>query len=565
MRDLYLLSKPRFVGLRNQLVRPENGKRKRLILMGGLGLAFCGVIFLLSCRVLIYFQSAEVIGDILSRLLLSMVLLTFFSLLIFSHIIGALSNLFLSKDLELYHSTPAPLEEIFLSRVFYTFIDSSWMLIIFGFPIFMAYGYVYRPGPGFYFTLLHMNLAMGIIAAGIGVLMTMVLVYVFPAQRTKDVIMLLSVLMLVGLYLMFRFLRPERLVDPDAFFTISQYLSAMEAPYSPYLPTQWITETLWGSLAGSTGNSHLFEVALIWTTAAAILVINVWVAHFVYFEGFSKSQEAKKRNMGGGRLLDIFVRCFTRPFGDDLAAVMAKDVRTFFRDNTQWSQLLLLSALVVVYVYNFSVLPLDMSPVRLSFLQNGLAFLNMGLAGFVLSAVSARFVFTAVSSEGEAYWIVRSSPMRLRRYLWGKFVFFLFPMIILAEILIIVTNLFLEVTPFMMFLSSATMFFMVFGIVAIGVGLGAVYPNFRYQNIAQVSTGFGGVLYMIISSLFIAVVIVLEAWPVYVLFMADLHGSAVPMFQWFIIVLSFFIVLVTSIAAIFVPMKVGLRALKEYE
>jgi len=146
-----------------------------------------------------------------------MVLLTFFSLLIFSHIITALSNLFLSKDLELYHSTPALLEEIFLSRVFYTFIDSSWMLIIFGLPLFVAYGYVYRPGPGFYFTLLHMNLAMGIIAAGIGVLLTMVLVYVFPAQRTKDVIMLLSVLMLVGLYLMFRFLRPERLVDPDAF------------------------------------------------------------------------------------------------------------------------------------------------------------------------------------------------------------------------------------------------------------------------------------------------------------------------------------------------------------
>jgi ABC-2 type transport system permease protein len=106
---------------------------------------------------------------------------------------------------------------------------------------------------------------------------------------------------------------------------------------------------------------------------------------------------------------------------------------------------------------------------------------------------------------------------------------------------------------------------MVFGIVAIGVGLGAVYPNFRYQNIAQVSTGFGGVLYMIISSLFIAVVIVLEAWPVYILFMSDLHGNAVSMFQWFIIALSFFLILVISVAAIFMPMKTGLRALRKYE
>jgi len=565
MRDLYLLSKPRFMGFRNQLRRSENGKRKRVIVMAAMALAFCGVMFILSCRVLIYFQSAEVIGDILSRLLLSMVLLTFFSLLVFSHIIAALSNLFLSKDLDLCLSTPALTEEVFLSRALYTFIDSSWMLIVFGLPIFMAYGYVYRPGPGFYFAVLHLNLAMGIIAAGIGILVTMILVYIFPAQRTKDVVMLMSVLMMVGLYLMFRFLRPERLVNPDAFFTISQYLSAMKAPQSPYLPTQWIAETLWGSLTGIAGKTYVFETVLTWTTAAAIMVINVWVAHFVYFDGFSKSQEAKKRSMGGGRLLDLFVRSITKPFGQDLAAVMAKDLRIFFRDNTQWSQLLLLAALVLVYVYNFSVLPLDMSPVKLSFLQNELAFLNMGLAGFVLSAVSARFVFTAVSAEGEAYWIIRSSPVRLKRYLWGKFVFFLLPMIILAEVLIVVTNLFLDVTPFMMILSSTTMFFMVFGVVAIGVGLGAMYPKFIYQNIAQVSTGFGGVLYMIISSLFIAAVIVLEAWPVYVLFMSDFNGTQVPMAQCFIIVISFFLVFVINILAIFIPMKAGLKALQRFE
>ena len=97
---------------------------------------------------------------------------------------------------------------------------------------------------------------------------------------------------------------------------------------------------------------------LTWTTAAAIVVVNIWVAHFVYFEGFSKSQEAKRRRVGGKKALDVLVSCFTRPFGEELAAIMAKDIRTFFRDNTQWSQLLLLGALVVVYVYNFSVLPL---------------------------------------------------------------------------------------------------------------------------------------------------------------------------------------------------------------
>ncbi len=533
--------------------------------MGGLGLAFCVLMFVLCSRVLVYFQSVDVIGDFLARYLLSMILLTFFSLLIFSHIITALSNLYLSKDLELCHSTPVSIEELFVSRALSTLMDGSWMLIIFGVPIFLAYAYVFAPGPGFYIALLHMNIAMVIIAAGIGILVTMILVHIFPAQRTRDIILLLSIFMVVALYIMFRFLRPERLVNPEAFFSVLQYVSALKVTDSPYLPTHWIAETLWGSLTESQGAVHLFEILLTWTTAGAIVVINVWAARAIYFEGFSKSQEAKKRLMGGKQVLDFFIRFVTRPFGGDLTGVIAKDIRTFFRDNTQWSQLLLLAALVVVYVYNFSVLPLDKSPVRLDFLQDGVAFLNMGLAGFVLTAVCTRFVFTAVSAEGEAYWIIRSSPLGFRRYLWGKYLFFLLPMLILGEVLIIVTNYFLDVTGFMMFLSSVTMFLMVSGIVALGIGLGAVYPNFRHQNIAQVSTGFGGVLYMIVSSLFIAIVIVLEAWPGYILFMSNVSGNPVTTYEWLFIIVSFLAALAVNAFAVVKPMRMGGRALQEYE
>jgi len=533
--------------------------------MGGLGLAFCGGMFVLSSRVLIYFQSVEMIGDLLAQQLLSMVLLTFFSMLIFSNIITALSNLYLSKDLELCHSTPVSVEALFISRSFYTFVDSSWMVIIFALPIFLSYGYVYGPGLGFYISLIHMNVAMAIIASCIGIFFTMVLVHIFPAQRTKDIILLLSIFMVVGLYLLFRFLRPERLVNPEAFFSVAQYVSALKVPDSPFLPTHWITETLWANLNISEGGSHLFEILLTWATAASAVVINVWIAHFIYFDGFSKSQEAKKRRTGGKKLLDLIIMSVSKPFGKDLSAIISKDIRVFFRDNTQWSQMLLLGALIVVYLYNFSVLPLDKSPIRLDFLQNELAFLNMGLAGFVLSALCARFVFTAVSAEGEAYWIIRSSPLKLRRYLWGKYIFFVFPILILAEVLIVATNYLLDVTLFMMILSSVTIGFMAFGIVALGIGFGAIYPKFKHENIGQVSTGFGGFLYMIISSLFIGLIIILEAGPVYMLFMSQVRGSVISPIEWLFIVLSFSAVIVINSVAIFRPMKIGLNALREYE
>ncbi|UCH00571.1 MAG: hypothetical protein JSU78_00940 [Deltaproteobacteria bacterium] len=559
-----LLISPKFVGFKNGLKRSRSKIKIKVLTLTGTGILFWLALFFLSCRVLIYFSSQEIIGDILARHLLAMALLIFFSLLIFSHIITALSNLYISQDLELCHSSPARLTEIFLSRSFYTVIDSSWMLLVFGLPVMMAYGFVYHAGLDYYLSLIHVSFPLIIIAASLGIMLIMVLVRFFPAQRARDIIMFLSLILIVILYLLFRFLRPERLVNPETFISVAQYLGALKAPDSPYLPSHWATEILWARLIKYTGG-HVLNHLLLWSTAFALVVIDIWMAGLIYFDGFSRAQEAKRRSRTGRKILERIVSVITRPLGPDMTSLIAKDVRTFFRDNSQWSQLLLLGALVVVYLYNFSVLPLERSPIRSIYLQNALSFLNIGLAGFVISALSVRFIFPAVSSEGQAFWIILSSPLSPRRFLWSKFLAYLLPMLVLAEMLIIYTNYLLKVTPFMMALSSVTIFFLVFGIVALGVGLGAVYPNFRHENIAQVATGFGGLIYMIISSVFIALVIMLEAGPVYTILSTHFRGEEITHLQWIWIVGSFIMVIFLNIFAVQRPMAAGLKAINGYE
>ena len=88
---------------------------------------------------------------------------------------------------------------------------------------------------------------------------------------------------------------------------------------------------------------------------------------------------------------------------------MLKELRLFFRDTTQWSQLILLAVLVVVYVFNIKYLPLRGEGVTF-FLVNVIPFLNLVLAGFVLASVAARFIFPSVSLEGRTLWLLRSSP-----------------------------------------------------------------------------------------------------------------------------------------------------------
>jgi len=51
-------------------------------------------------------------------------------------------------------------------------------------------------------------------------------------------------------------------------------------------------------------------------------------------------------------------------------ALLAKEFGFFFRDRSQWPQLLLVFVLAKIYLYNFSVLPLDKSPIQPFYLQH---------------------------------------------------------------------------------------------------------------------------------------------------------------------------------------------------
>ena len=66
------------------------------------------------------------------------------------------------------------------------------------------------------------------------------------------------------------------------------------------------------------------------------------------------------------------------------------------------------------------MLDLDRIPYMSGFVKNFYAFLNLGLAGFVMATVAVRFVFPAVSAEGAAFWIIRTAPISLSRLSCGR-------------------------------------------------------------------------------------------------------------------------------------------------
>ncbi len=561
---MLLLLTPRYYAIKNRLTRLAPGDGLKTVVLGLLGLGFWAFLYGISYKVLSFFRTIEGLGDLLALRLLSMVLLTFFSILVFSNIVTSLSTFYLSGELDILHSAPIKTETIFRAKFIETIFDSSWITLIYGLPVFIAYGMVFKASVLYYVGLLFTILPFLIIPAGLGIMVTMLLVNAFPARRARDVLVLLGLVFFMVLYILLRMLKPERLVDPDAFPSLVQYLTAMRAPVSPLLPSFWATETLSPLLRRIKGES-VFYLLMLWSTTGASIVISEWVCGRIYYAGWSRSQEGKKAPISRSRMADAFFRFVSLPFRGKMRAIVIKDVKLFFRDTSQWSQLFLIFALMVVYIYSFKLLPLERAAMPSFFLQNLIAFLNLGMVGFVTASVAVRFVFPAVSLEGASFWIIRSSPLSIREFLWAKFWSSLLPLLVLSEILIVLSNTLLRVTPFMMWLGIVTVFLMTFGITALGIGLGAVFPKFKHENVAQIPTGFGGIVYMLLTILFIGAVITLEAWPVYKIFSAQTMGHQISETGWFFITLSFVTVLVVNILALFLPMKLGLERLKQRE
>jgi len=256
----------------------------------------------------------------------------------------------------------------------------------------------------------------------------------------------------------------------------------------------------------------------------------------------------------------------TRPLSQQQAAIVIKDAKTFIRDPGQWSQLLLVGSIVVISLVSVAALPVDVvrGPWMGTF-RNVLAFGVLGLVGFVMAALAARFQFTAVSMEGGAWWVLRSSPITPRQYMWSKVLPGLVPMIFVGELLAVASTWILGAGPFLMVVAAGTALFLGLGISGIAVGMGAVFPDFKVDTAARVAAGPAGVLFMVVSLCLVFGVIAIEAYPVYVVLAADVKERAITPGQWGAIAACFSGAAFLCIHALLWPLAVGARRLWSQE
>ena len=150
------------------------------------GLVFWVAVFGVLYRILKYFRGVEEVGPLLAGKLMGLVFLSFISILVLSNVITALSSFFLAKDLDLLISAPVDWLRIYLGKLTETVLHSSWMVALMAVPILTAYGVIYRGGLLFVPYAILAFVPMLVLPAVVGSALTLILVNLFPARRTRD-------------------------------------------------------------------------------------------------------------------------------------------------------------------------------------------------------------------------------------------------------------------------------------------------------------------------------------------------------------------------------------------
>ncbi len=468
-----------------------------------LGAAICTGIYLGSVKVLGYFHAQNELGIILSLKIFQMAWITIFAMLIFSSMVAAVSTLYLSSDNEILLCAPLNPAELYFMRYVTTSLNTSWMILIFSLPFFGAYGEIFSAGPAFWPLLLLSVPTVSAVATSLAMILTIPVVYLFPAKRTKDIVLYLSICFGIFLYLIFRMMRPEDLVNPDKYGQFIDYFSAISTPAGPWVPAGWAANLL---------STYLLDYRVDWlliglliTTPFILYFFTEILMHRLFFTGYSKSQES----FGGHIQFKPTLR-----FGSTIFWIFRKEAKSFLRDSSEWSQIFMVGALVIVYLYNFKALPLDRSPMPTQYLSNLIAFANIGLSGFLTASLATRFVYPSIGAERGAFYLITSSPISIGKYVWYKYLFYFPFFTALVLILIIISNNLLQIEGPIYWISLFTALITTWTSLGMALGFGLYFADFKSEN-KTAAMGPGAILFLLCSITYQVLVIGLGFFPTY--------------------------------------------------
>jgi len=482
------------------------------------------------------------------------------SMLVFSTGLIAYASLFTSPESRFLLCTPARADHVFAMKFQGAVAFSSWAFVVLCSPILIAHGVIFGAPWYFYPMLPLFFLGYVVLPGAAGAFLALMFVNFFPKRRKTVVLLLVALLFVVGGLWGVRLVTATRnsFVSRDAVQTL---VSQFAITQSPFTPSHWMTTGILATAKGD-GVNAAYSMALIWANAMMAYVAATFAASRLYRRGYNRIATGGGSGRKHGSVwLDRVMGVLIRPLHPQTRLLIMKDFRTFRRDPSQWAQIVIFVGLLSLYVVNSR--QFYQQDVGRAF-QNGISLLNLCATSLLMCAYLGRFIYPMLSLEGRKFWILGLLPLKRERLLWGKFAFAVIGGLIVAELLIVLSDLILGGPWQAVVIQAATVVVLTVGLSGLSVGLSAWLPNFRETDPSKIVVGFGGTVNMIISLFYMALVIAVMAGPYHIVAAGQaLLGDRVAMSAWVFAGLPVGFAL--GALAVWLPMRVGIRTLQRVE
>jgi len=491
-------------------------------------------------------------------------------MLIFSTGIILYGSLFHSAETAFLLTIPARTERIFLHKFQEAVLLSSWGFILLGSPMVLAYGIMADAPWYYYLTMVPFVFSFVYIPAGIGAIICLLIIHIVPGKR-RMVLFILGGLFLAAAYWMaWSLLKgPESdLLTPTWF---QEILGRLQLTQQRLSPSWWLSSGLLEAARDNWPESAMF-LALMFSNALFFRQLALFTAGRIYRKAYSSlSGNGKKRRRTRVAWIDRALLTATWFFPLPMRLLMIKDLRFFRRDPMQWSQFLIFFGLLGLYFFNVRRFNYDLYYVGW---VNMVSFLNLSVVGLLMSTFTTRFIYPMLSLEGQRFWLLGLLPVSRETILWSKFLFAAGTAIVPCSLLILLSDLMLDISLLVILSHQLTCLILCCGLSGIAVGMGARLPNLREPSPSRIAAGFGGTLCLVVSTLYILLVVLLTALPTHFLIAAQSPYAGSSMFAsegrvyywlqlWLLIGTLGSIIL--GIIATFLPLYIGFRSFRRLE
>ncbi|MEN6625675.1 MAG: hypothetical protein ABFD69_05540 [Candidatus Sumerlaeia bacterium] len=512
-----------------------------------------------------FLNKQEVFGRPLMDRLVRMVLLAFFSMLIFSNLIIMLTTTYISREVEFLMSQPIRHRYIFFAKLVESIVYSSWAFVILSFPLFLSLGWARQIDDWQYYAwTVVLVVPFLVIPAAVGAVLALVITAWFPPRRMIRLALVLGLVGLVGAALMQRFYGLGQILryGTGQSNELAQVMRFLGLGDFPILPSSWLGRGLLAAEFRNFREIGLWAAAL-WSTAAMGVMTCDWLAGPLYYHGWcnARTSGTARRRRAGGLYVLFDKALFWLP--RTTRAMITKDLTVFWRDPGQWGQLMILCGLLFIYLANLrSASGVGNFQKLIPFWQSLVSMFNIGATAFVLSILTTRFVYPMLSLEGRQQWVIGLAPLPRTRIVWVKFTVSWIASVTVTLPLALFSAWMLDAEPFVYALSTLTVMAVSLGLSALAVGLGASMPNFNEDNPSRIANGVGGTLNAVLSLVYIGLTLALEVPWVHALLFANQPRS--DMMKW-ILVASIPAWILLQLGMMVVPMALGLHRWKRME